>query len=332
MRALVKRIFERLLAPLRARMDRWLFRLGRPEPLPIKLGQRRIFVLPTAAGYGFAAALVVMLIASINYNLSLGYGLVFLLTGIGVVSIVHAFRNLLHLAIAAGRVDPVFAGEAAVFKFVINNPRKLVRPALRLANHSDETFFTLAPNASSEVSLHSPSVRRGWLAPGRITLETRYPLGLIRAWSIFIPELRALVYPAPEQTPPALPEALSPLPGARAGRSGDGDFAGLKPHQISDSPRHIAWKVVARGGPMATKRFVGHEGGEYVLDWHALPDTLDTEARLSRLTAWVLAAESQGRPFSLRLPAAGDNSGVGPAHVQACLKQLALQGGDDARD
>jgi len=160
----------------------------------------------------------------------------------------------------------------------------------------------------------------------RITLETRYPLGLIRAWAIFIPDLRCLVYPTPEQAPPTLPEASSPHPGARPGRSGDGDFAGLRSHQISDSPRHVAWKVVARGGPMVTKRFSGHEGGEYVLDWHALPDALGTEARLSRLAAWILAAESQGRPFALRLPSSVVTAGTGQVHTHTCLKRLALHG------
>jgi len=325
-RALLMPLFGRLVAPVRYSMDRWLFRLGRPEQLPIKLGQRRIFVLPTAAGYAFAVSIVVMLIASINYNLSLGYGLVFLLTGIGIVSIVHAFRNLLHLSISPGRVDPVFAGEAAAFSFIVSNPRNLARPALRIANASDEALFALAPEATAGVTLRCPSARRGWLAPGRIKLETRYPLGLIRAWAIFIPDLRCLVYPTPEQAPPTLPEASSPHPGARPGRSGDGDFAGLRSHQISDSPRHVAWKVVARGGPMVTKKFSGHEGGEYVLDWHALPDALGTEARLSRLAAWILAAESQGRPFALRLPTSVVTAGVGQVHAHTCLKRLALHG------
>lgn len=326
LRALLTPLFGRLLAPLRYGMDRWLFRLGQPEQFPIRLGQRRIFVLPTAAGYAFAVALVVMLIASINYNLSLGYGLVFLLTGIGIVSIFHAFRNLLHLSISPGRADPVFAGEMATFSFIVSNARNLARPALRISSSADQTLFALAPEATASVALRCASARRGWLLPGRITLETRYPLGLVRAWAIFIPDVRCLVYPAPEQAPPVLPEASSVHAGGRPGRSGDGDFAGLSAHQLSDSPRHVAWKVVARGGPMMTKRFSGHEGGEYMLDWYTLPDALATEARLSRLAAWVLGAGTQGRPFALRLPSSFDAAGVGQTHTHACLKRLALHG------
>jgi hypothetical protein len=102
-------------ARLRARLDRWLFRVGPPEAAPIVLVQRRVFLLPTRAGLAFAAALLVMLLAAINYNLSLGYALVFLLGGVAVASIVHAFHNLLHLSLRPGRAEPVFAGDSARF-------------------------------------------------------------------------------------------------------------------------------------------------------------------------------------------------------------------------
>ena len=49
-------------AALRRGADRWLFRVGAPEPGPIRLTQRRIYVLPTAAGLGFTIALTVMMI------------------------------------------------------------------------------------------------------------------------------------------------------------------------------------------------------------------------------------------------------------------------------
>ena len=43
------------------------------------LTQRRVFVLPTRQGLAYAVSLLVMLVGAINYNLSLGYALVFLL-------------------------------------------------------------------------------------------------------------------------------------------------------------------------------------------------------------------------------------------------------------
>ncbi len=90
--------------------------------------------------------------------------------------------------------------------------------------------------------------------------------------------------------------------GGRRTREGDDDFAGLRAHRSADSPRHVAWKALARGGPMLTKEFAAGQGRELLLDWERLPPELDDERRLSRLTAWVLAAEREGRRYALALP------------------------------
>jgi hypothetical protein len=48
--------------------------------------------------------------------------------------------------------------------------------------------------------------------------------------------------------------------------------------------------------------------------------------RLSRLTAWVLAAERETRAFSLRLPGTELAHGQGAGHRRAALTALALFG------
>jgi uncharacterized protein (DUF58 family) len=51
------------------------------------------------------------------------------------------------------------------------------------------------------------------------------------------------------------------------------------------------------------------------------------EARLSRLTRWVMLAEERGLRYGLRLPAAGVPLGEGFAHRERCLRELALYHG-----
>lgn len=315
------------VAWLRRQLDRWLFRIGAPEPAPIRLAQRRIYVLPTRTGLVFAAALIVMLIASINYALSLGYMLTFLIASVGVTSIVHAFRNLLHLRISPGRTEPVFCGEAAEFRLVLENRRDEERPALRLRALDGSTEFHLSGSGGTAVTLQCATTRRGRLALGRSVLETTWPLGLIRAWSVFVPDADCLVYPAPEPQAPPLPTAGTGEAGGKSRpQTGDDDFAGLRPHRESDSPRHVAWKVLARGGPLVTKQFSASQSGALELDWHRLPAHLDPETRLARLTAWVLAAEHSGQNYSLGLPGASMPAGRGPGHLHACCRLLALHG------
>src|SRR3972149_647551 len=97
-----------MYAALRDQFQRWLFQLRGPETGVIVLGQRRIFILPTRHGLVFAAMLVLMLTGSINYTLSLGFVLTFLLAAMGVNSILHTFRNLAGLRISPGRAQPVY--------------------------------------------------------------------------------------------------------------------------------------------------------------------------------------------------------------------------------
>jgi uncharacterized protein (DUF58 family) len=172
--------------------------------------------------------------------------------------------------------------------------------------------------------LQVPAAQRGWLDLGRVMLETRFPLGLFRAWSYVEPEARCLVYPRPEKSslPPVSGEAAngamrSPMPG-------NDDFAGLRGYQPSDSPRHVAWKAVARTDDMLTKQFAGETGAELWLDWQLLPVTLSIETRLSRMAGWVLAAERNGALYGLRLAEAAFPPSRGEAHRTACLQALAL--------
>ena len=58
-----------------------------------RLRFRRIYILPTRQGMGFAAAVSVMLLGSINYDNALGYVLSFLLVSAALVSML----SLIHI-------------------------------------------------------------------------------------------------------------------------------------------------------------------------------------------------------------------------------------------
>jgi uncharacterized protein (DUF58 family) len=172
-----------------------------------------------------------------------------------------------------------------------------------------------------------PSRQRGWLEMPRITLETVWPLGLVRAWSYAAPALHCLVYPCPATTvPPAPTFAVQPA-GNRPGASGDEDFAGLRRHQESDPLRHVAWKTAARQGPQAplqTKQFASTAAAALWFDWTQLPADMGVEARLAVLSRWILDASHAGLSWGLRLPGQEFPQAQGPAHRHHCLKALAL--------
>ena len=202
-----------------------LARPRHPETGTIFLAQRRVYILPTRHGLTFALALMLMLVGSINYNLSLGYVLTFLLAGIGVVSILHTFRNLAHLYVSAGRVEPVFAGDTARFELHLENRRDVPRHSIALACGGGSTICEIPAHRTETATVPVKATRRGWLQLPRVTLDTRYPMGLFRAWAYAQPDMRAVAYPKPDDALLPLPRAVN---GGLAMRSGP-IFTGLKP-------------------------------------------------------------------------------------------------------
>jgi uncharacterized protein (DUF58 family) len=318
---MISRLLER-----NPRFSNWLYGFVPPERGTVVLVHRRVYIVPAGAGWLFAATLGLLLIGSINYSLSLGFALTFFLAGLGLAGMVHTARNLARIAVSAGRAEPVFAGEAAQFRLYLDGRGAFDRPSI-LARHvgsGSQLVVDIPARGVAEAVLAAPAARRGWLPLGRVMLETRFPLGLFRAWSYIEPEARCLVYPRPERSPlpPFTGEAVA---GAlHAPTPGSDDFAGLRGYQHSDSPRHIAWKAVARSDEMLTKLFAGDAAAELWLDAQLLPHGLTLEQALSRLAGWVLAADRAGAQYGLRLAGVEIAPGRGDAHRATCLQALAL--------
>lgn len=310
------------------RLQRWFHGDAPPERGTVVLGHRRVYIMPTRAGWLFGATVGILLVGSINYALQLGFALTFLLAGMGLAGMVHTTRNLARLAVSAGRAEPVFAGERAQFHLHLDNRSPFDRPAIlvrHLASNAQQVL-DLPARAARVAVLPVPAARRGWLRLTRVMLETRFPLGLFRAWSYVELEVRCLVYPRPERSPLPAPAADAAAGAARAQAQGSDDFSGLRGYQPSDSPRHVAWKAAARAESMLTKQFSGAAGSELWLDWSQLAGMAADEPRLSRLCGWVLQAEQAGARYGLRLPGVEVAPGRGDAHCSTCLQALALHG------
>jgi uncharacterized protein (DUF58 family) len=310
---------------LRERIGDWIFPPKGPEIGPVVLGQRRVYILPTSGGLMFGVTLLLMLIGSINYNLSLGYVLVFLLAGNGMVSMLHTWRNLARIALRPGKAAPVFAGELAGFRVQVENPGSLPRMsvAIQLSGQQPE-YFDVAPGVSQEVEAKTPAAMRGLLYPGRFRIFTTYPLGLFYAWAIVDLDMHCLIYPKPEPGNISLPPAQAASGEGSATGAGEEDFAGLRTFHPGDSPRRIAWKAFARNEIFLSKQFSGSAAAELWLDFGDIPNALGVEAKLSRLARWVIESEAAGLRYGLRLPGSEYDPDSGALHRDRCLQALAL--------
>jgi uncharacterized protein (DUF58 family) len=288
-----------------------------------KIGPRTIYILPTRYGVIFGLLLLLLLFGSLNYGNNPAFLLTFLLTGLGLVAMLHTWRNLAGLELAPGRCEPVFVGQEACFEIRLLNSRRGARPAIRL--QLADTPAAAADLEESPVLLHlpRPAARRGVLKLGRVMASTRYPLGLLQAWSYVELDASCLVYPAPgaDMPPSDHPDYLHSASGDKG--VGVDDFVGIRPYRPGDSPRQLHWKALARGQALQTKQFGGDRSDRVWLDWNAL-EGLGTEVRLSRLCRGILSACEQQREFGLRLPGTEIPPGRGPAHRNTCLTALAL--------
>ncbi|MGB2816381.1 MAG: DUF58 domain-containing protein [Burkholderiaceae bacterium] len=324
---------------LTVRITDWIAGRNGSEAGDVLLDRRRVYILPTVPGVTFGAAVLVLLIGSINYSLQLGYLLTFLVASMAIVGMHSTHSNLAQLVLRGVRVEPVFAGDVAVFEVTATNPGTLDRYAVRFAFRPapvlrrDKTKRPASPPVvTTEVPARGlrtvhvplPAPVRGRLPAPRITIETRFPFGLWRAWAYLTPALTCMVYPKPEENAPPLPPAAGGDGDTTGMASSGDDFAGVRPYQPGDAQKLIAWRLAARSDELSVKQFEAAGGGELMMDFDALPPSLDLESRLSRLARWVLDAEAAHMRYGLRLPDAMIFIGSGSQHRDHCLTALAL--------
>ncbi len=298
-------------------------RQGRDDVAAV-LDSRRVYILPTAQGVAFGALLFSMLLASMNYNASLGFILTFLLAGLGLVAIYHTHRNLVGLVVDTGDARAVFAGDPAIYEANVENRTRFPRTAIAIQHDGN-------PGGCSDIAAHDrtvlrfevPTEKRGVVLVKRFGIATRFPLGLFRAWSWVHPGSRVIVYPRPARrsTPP--PTERADTGGAQSDASGDEDFAGLRDYRPGDPPRHIAWKAFARTRQLLIKQHTGTRVETHLFDYD-LTDGADVEAKLAQLARWIVDADNAGHGYGLRLPGRDIAAGLGPAHRHECLRALAL--------
>ena len=309
----------------RQKTDLNFWRPPRPQSGTVTLNRHSIFILPSRYGLLAFIALFVMFLGAINYSSNLAFGLIFWFGSIMLLSILYTFRNLNGLRVRCEPGPPVFAGDTARFRIMLDNPGKELRLAIALQQNSTvHDHGDVGAHAKAAVQLSVPTRQRGSLTAPWFQLYTRHPFGLFHAWSRLNLPSHTLVYPRPaSQRLPLPPTSSQSGQERRISAEQEDDFHGLRNYATGDTPARIAWKALASERGLFSKTYDSLQGTELWLDWqHFAP--LDTEARLEQLTAWVLQLEQNRQPYGLRLPQQTIPPALGELHQQRCLEALAL--------
>ena len=312
-------------------LTRWFIsRLPRTDQL--LLTHRNVYILPTRAGLMLGLTLLLLLIGSINYQLNLGYLLTFLLLGCSVVGMHVCHGNQRGLQLRLEPPEPCFARQTALLDVALHNPAGRTRHGIAVGEAGAQHWAWTDVPAQGDAR-----VQVGWVPPGRgrhplprLTAHTGFPLGPSRVWTYWRPAAELLVYPAPETPAPPLPPG-EPRPGgvnARHAHS-SGEFDGVRSYRRGDPMKAVVWKKAAQRWAAGRDELVSRDQAAH-LQTHELWLDLaqcgaaDLERRLSRVCAWVLAAERLGVEYGLRLPGRDIAPDQGPAHQRRCLEALAL--------
>jgi uncharacterized protein (DUF58 family) len=310
---------------LDARIQSWILRRDAPEDGPICLHRRRVYIVPTRAGFLFAAVLVAMLIASINYQLSLGYLFTFLVGAIAVVGMHRTHDTLLDMEISCIEALPTHAGQNATFVLRLVNPHRHARAGLIFLIDGKQVIpgeVHILPSDQRDVAIEVPALLRGWLPCPRVRIQTVFPLGLFRAWSYAWPQARALVYPALSRMA-AEPSGLGRGAGGNRHGSGQDAFSHVSAYQEGDDVRRLHWPSFARE-QVALRVHEGEAGEEQVFRLDAQDPDVNLEERLSRLASALVHAQQRRVRFALVLDAESAQLATGDAHLHECLGRLAL--------
>ena len=183
------------------RIAQRIFRSSAKDTLPLTFRHERIYILPSSRGMAFICVIAIMLMASINYSLNLGYALCFILIGLFASCLLATYKNLVKIKFVSVNSRDTFEGNDLTYKIRVSEEAKKHRSSISLTNNDSNTIFDVQSLGIAEAILTVTDTKRGIHALGRLTVSSDFPLGLWRGWGYLHTPVHAHIYPRPESPP-----------------------------------------------------------------------------------------------------------------------------------
>lgn len=325
-----------------------------PSARQHQLDHHNIFIFPAKFGLLFLFLCALLFLLGTNYQNNLMLLLCYFLLGMFLVNLLASYINFARINIQIGKCPEVFVEDNLYVPLWLNAdnqhnplPNGLLNFKFQInksSQYTGKTSNTLnlqvdVDHLSNPVNLSYRCLTRGELTLPRITVESFYPLGLYRCWTHLAFSQQITVFPKP------IPCAINLLVNSQANTkkngdlsnpmSGHDDFSHLKPYQVGQPLRHVAWKQLAKGRGMVSKHFssVANQIGWLVLSSEFKNSSIiglneqqqqKLEIALSHLCYQVLELSRTDQIFGLDLGAQCIAPNAGSAHRIACLTALAV--------
>lgn len=265
---------------------------------------------------------LVLLMMAMGYGNNLIYLSVFTLISVAFCSMSVTNENVRRVDVRVIRPAMVFAGENNPVPVQISNDTGYESFELNLSfprGQSRTVPFAASPRKTVNVPIVWVPLRRGIVRLPRLTLESRFPFGLLRSWKNEEVTEEWIVSPERRGNP------QFPTPDSAGREKGNlGLFRDHRPFQSTDSPRRVDWRATAKSQDLLVKNFEGSEKVPLHFDWEQTRSLPDFESRLSQLCLWLSKAEELGFSYSLLLGEFHSGESQGTDHLRRCLETLAL--------
>ncbi len=313
--------WNKLRLTAKGHFDKFLSR-AIPRTRNLVLNHKKLFILPTKSGWFFVLAALLIWLLGTNYENNLALALAYFLLALFLVSIIHTFRNLHRLTVAFVNSNPIYQDQYTDVTLQLSSGAK-ARLGVTLGWQDDVNTIDLAKNEITAIVVRLRSLKRGLYRPPRMLVESTYPLGLWRCWSLVDIDIAVLTYPKPIQHARLINNLATDSAGDLIPKSGGDEFHSLKDYQVGDSLKHIAWKQHAQGRGLYSKHYQDYCNKNIDLNWDLLPG-IEPELRLSSLCYLAIKAEKEGEEYELTIPGVSIAPGSGTQHLQQVLRALAL--------
>lgn len=308
----------------------WLKAIEKRSPYlnKVTLNQKKIYIIPSKVSLGYLTCAGLLVIAGINYQNNLVYGLAFWMVAIFVVNIIFTFRNLAGVRFSVIKSDNAKVGENINFTVRLDGIGEQSKFNLFLeSTGGQQTKIDLSTKKYFDWIVCTQGLKRGPVNAPRIKIFTTYPLGLAYAWGYVFLNANAWCFPESKwyATGHNSSHDSDEEKQDRLVKSGSHDFYQLANYQQGDKLNRIYWPALAKNNQWLVKEFVDYHGDELWLNFDDYPE-LQTENRLQYLAYLIEKAQSNNNLYGLKIAATVIEPNNSMAHQNICMLALAKYG------
>ena len=305
-------------------MSRWVEK-RLPAQKSVTLNQSKIFIVPTRQGLSLLIISILILLLAINFESALNYALAFWLISMLWVAVHLTFRNLTGLTLIGQSGTLVRVGDTVEVTIKIVSKSAVNRGVLEFIHEEWGAVQVAVSELETTVVLPLVAYSRGAILPPRFRIETRFPFGLIVAWSQVQIDVNGWAYPQSQQF-----ERASALPSGADDdaalndhffKPGSEDFHSLRSYVPGDSIKRLHWPGFSRD-LLLVKSFSDYQSSDEIIEWDHFPG-VPTELKLSAIAYYSEYYFKKNTPFGIRIPGREIAPDKGIEHLTRVRQQLA---------